>query len=108
MECFSWMWTFVPHCPHPTDISDCPICRTVLSKTVEDLGQTANNSVSNVHVSVPSAAGEESDEEDDLSDDDDDEDDQQDADQNETVNIDTLIEIIPHWRTPEPAEPTTE
>jgi hypothetical protein len=70
-------------------------------KQVEDLGQTANNSVSNA--SVPSAAGESDD--DDLSDDDDDKDDQQGDDQNETVNIDTLIERIRHWRTP---EPTTE
>jgi hypothetical protein len=103
------MWNVFRGCGHSfhivctlPDISDCPICRTVLSKQVEDLGQTANNSVSNA--SVPSAAGEES-YEDDLSDDDDDEDDQQGDDQNETVNIDTLIERIRHWRTP---EPTTE
>jgi hypothetical protein len=92
----SYIWNVFRGCGHSfhivcilQDISDSPITRTLLSKTVEYLGQIANNSVSNVHVSVPSAVGEESDEEDDLSDDDDDEDDQQGDDQNETVNIDT-------------------
>ena len=67
---------------------------------VKELGQTANKSVSNV--SVPSAA-EESDENEELilSDDDDDEYDQLVDDQSETINIDTLLQRIRHWRTPE-------
>ena len=49
-------------------------------------------------MSVPSAA-EESDENEELSDDDDDEYDQLVDDQSETINIDTLLQRIRHWRT---------
>ena len=92
---FSWMWAFVPHCMHRPKCQRCPICKTVLLSKVKELGQTANNSVSNV--SVPSAA-EESDEDEELSDGDDDEYDQLGDDQSETINIDTLIQRIHHWR----------
>ena len=99
----SSMWTVFRGCGHSfhiacilPDISDCPICKTALLAKVKDLGQTANTSVSNV--SVPSAA-EESDEEDDLSDDDEDEYDQLGDDQNETINIETLLQRIRLWRT---------
>ena len=78
------------------NIVDCPICKTALLSKVKEFGQTANKSVSNV--SVPSAA-EESDENEELSDDDDDEYDQLVDDQSETINIDTLLERIRHWRT---------
>ena len=50
-------------------------------------------------MSVPSAA-EESDENEELSDDDDDDEyDQLVDDQSETINIDTLLQTIRHWRT---------
>ena len=87
------MWTVFHGCGHwfhiaciLPNIRDCPICKTALSE-VKELGQTANNSVSNV--SVPSAA-EESNEDEELSDDDDDEYDQLGDDQSKTINIDTF------------------
>ena len=59
--------------------------------------KTANKSVSNV--SVPSAAEESDENEELISDDDDDEYDQLVDDQSETINIDTLLPRIRHWRT---------
>ena len=58
--------------------------------------KTLLSSVSNV--SVPSAA-EKSDKDEDLSNDDEDEEDHLGDDQSETINIDTLLQRIRHWRT---------
>ena len=99
----SSMWMVFRGCGHSfhiacilPNIRDCPICKTALLSKVKELGQTANNSVSNV--SVPSAA-EESDEDKESSDDDDNEYDQLGDDQSEKINIDTLLQRIRHWRT---------
>ena len=97
------MWTVFRGCGHSfhiacilPDVRDCPICKTALLAKVKKLGQAENTSVSNV--SVPSAA-EESNEDEDLSDDDEDKEDQLGDDQRETINIDTLLQRIRHWRT---------
>ena len=82
------------------DISDCPICGIALLAKVNDLHQTANNSVSNESVTF---ASEDSDEDDNLTNDHDDDDDdynQLHNDQNENVtNIDTLLQRIGSRRT---------
>ena len=94
------MWTVFRGCRQSfhivcilPDISDCPICRIALLAKVNDLRQTAHNSVSNVFVT---SASEASDEDDNLTNDDDDDDDdgnQLHDDQNKNVtNIDTLLQ----------------